>query len=233
MKNLYLASAALALTIAATPAMSQNLVTNGSFESGFSGFTLGNTGGGTAPVVIRYNQTSGYPTGAFGEAIPTDTATSLSPDAVGNFVAYFSSDTANPDSLTQAVNLTSGIIYNVGFDYYVPQNGYNNPFDATLSFLVNGVAVGSALTTGSPTSSTTPGVWRTFNTSFTATSSGSQTLTFQFRGLGTTAADFAIDRVYAVAAVPEPASWALMIGGFGMVGAGLRRRRAKTTVRFA
>ena len=27
-------------------------------------------------------------------------------------------------------------------------------------------------------------------------------------------------------AVPEPASWALMIGGFGMVGAKLRRRRA-------
>ena len=27
-------------------------------------------------------------------------------------------------------------------------------------------------------------------------------------------------------AVPEPASWALMIGGFGLAGAGLRRRRA-------
>jgi hypothetical protein len=30
----------------------------------------------------------------------------------------------------------------------------------------------------------------------------------------------------AVAGVPEPASWALMIGGFGMAGAALRRRRA-------
>ena len=29
----------------------------------------------------------------------------------------------------------------------------------------------------------------------------------------------------AVAGVPEPASWALMIGGFGLAGAGLRRRR--------
>jgi hypothetical protein len=27
--------------------------------------------------------------------------------------------------------------------------------------------------------------------------------------------------------VPEPASWALMIGGFGMAGAMLRRRRAQ------
>jgi hypothetical protein len=32
-------------------------------------------------------------------------------------------------------------------------------------------------------------------------------------------------------AVPEPASWAMMIGGFGMVGAAMRRRR--TAIRFA
>jgi hypothetical protein len=33
-------------------------------------------------------------------------------------------------------------------------------------------------------------------------------------------------------AVPEPASWALMIGGFGFIGAAMRRRRA-VTVRYA
>jgi hypothetical protein len=31
-------------------------------------------------------------------------------------------------------------------------------------------------------------------------------------------------------AVPEPQSWALLIAGFGVVGAGMRRRRAATTV---
>ena len=36
------------------------------------------------------------------------------------------------------------------------------------------------------------------------------------------------------AAVPEPASWALMIGGFGLAGFALRRRSSvRTTVRFA
>ena len=30
------------------------------------------------------------------------------------------------------------------------------------------------------------------------------------------------------AAVPEPASWALMIAGFGLTGAALRRRRYRT-----
>ena len=33
------------------------------------------------------------------------------------------------------------------------------------------------------------------------------------------------NQVFGLAAVPEPASWALMIGGFGMAGAMLRRRR--------
>jgi hypothetical protein len=34
-------------------------------------------------------------------------------------------------------------------------------------------------------------------------------------------------------AVPEPASWALMIGGFGLVGGTMRRRSVKTKVAFA
>ena len=33
--------------------------------------------------------------------------------------------------------------------------------------------------------------------------------------------------------VPEPATWALMILGFGAVGGAMRRRNAKTSVRFA
>ncbi len=34
-------------------------------------------------------------------------------------------------------------------------------------------------------------------------------------------------------AVPEPATWAMMIGGFGMIGASLRNRRRKSAVSFA
>jgi hypothetical protein len=37
----------------------------------------------------------------------------------------------------------------------------------------------------------------------------------------------------ATAAVPEPASWAMMIGGFALAGGALRRRRAGAEVRFA
>jgi hypothetical protein len=37
---------------------------------------------------------------------------------------------------------------------------------------------------------------------------------------------FVDDVSYSVGAVPEPATWALMIGGFGLVGAAARRRKA-------
>jgi len=218
-----LLAAAAAMTVA-TPALAQNVVNNGSFENGLNGWNVTTTGGGTAPVVITYNNSSGYPTGAFGEPIAPDNATSLSPDAVGTHTLYFSSDTASPHSISQLVNLIAGQTYNIGFDYYAPQNGINNPFDATLGFSLGGSQIGSILTAGSP-SGTPARTWLNFGTSFTATQSGPQNLALNFNGGGVTAADFAVDRVYLTAAVPEPATWALMLIGFGGMGIAMRRRR--------
>lgn len=39
--------------------------------------------------------------------------------------------------------------------------------------------------------------------------------------------------VGSIAAVPEPATWAMMIGGFGVIGGGMRARRRNTKVAFA
>lgn len=52
----------------------------------------------------------------------------------------------------------------------------------------------------------------------------------QNRGLGGGGDYFAVDdlSISVAAAVPEPASWALMIAGFGLVGAAMRRRVAAT-----
>ena len=43
--------------------------------------------------------------------------------------------------------------------------------------------------------------------------------------------DFAPNNATVAAAVPEPASWAMMLGGFGLIGGAMRRRR--TLIRFA
>ena len=84
LKTLLLGSAG-ALAMVST-ANASNLIVNGGFESGdFSGFSTGFSGG-TDPVIIAYGQASGYPTGAFGEAVPA-------PPGGGMYGAYFSSDT--------------------------------------------------------------------------------------------------------------------------------------------
>jgi hypothetical protein len=50
-------------------------------------------------------------------------------------------------------------------------------------------------------------------------------------GAGTLVTDFSPDNAMLAAAVPEPASWAMMLIGMGAVGIRLRRRR--TRVAFA
>ncbi len=221
-----------AATILASPALATtNLIADGSFEGGFGVWTQSISGGGTPAVVIAYGQNGAYPTGAFGESIGANSLVSLSPDAVGKSVAYFSSDTADANTLTQYVNVVAGKTYNIGFDYYAPQNGINNPYDATLSFLVDGGVVGDVLTAGSVLG-TPAQTWFNFNTTYLATSTGSVKLDLSFQGLGVTAADFAVDRVYMTAAVPEPSTWAMMIGGLALVGLSMRRSRT-TAVSFA
>ena len=53
---------------------------------------------------------------------------------------------------------------------------------------------------------------------------------FQFDTNQVPAKDIVIDRVY-IAPVAEPGSWAMLIAGLGLVGAGMRRRsRQQATV---
>ncbi|WP_298668262.1 PEPxxWA-CTERM sorting domain-containing protein [uncultured Sphingomonas sp.] len=49
---------------------------------------------------------------------------------------------------------------------------------------------------------------------------------------GDTPHNFLIGGLSVVPSVPEPATWALMILGFGMIGGTLRRRRATTSLRY-
>lgn len=235
MKKTLTITAALAIAVAATPASAAtNLLTNGSFESGLTGWTVSNTGSGTgysAPVVIAYNQASAYPTGAFGEAVPTDNAPGNPGfDAVGSNFLYLSSDVGT-NVISQMVSLVAGTSYTFGFDYYLPNNGYANPNNATLTASLAGVPFASFAL------GTQPAATWLFNSAartFTANTTG--TFALSFAGNGYPAKDVAIDRVFLAqtAAVPEPATWALMLAGFGLIGFAMRRRnKVSTTVRFA
>ncbi len=128
--------------------------------------------------------------------------------------------------------LMSGASYTVKFwlageDFVIP--GAVEQVDV---FMTSGSA--SALQTYSApvSSNTTPfgsgplwDHWSSFNYSFVANAT-SATINFMQTTATRGSGDTGIDNISISGGVPEPTTWALMVGGFGLAGAALRRRRA-------
>jgi hypothetical protein len=235
------ALAAIAATAAAVPATAvTNLIVNGSFETGdFSGFSHTNQPNAFAAVVLDYGSTASYGQGggAFGEAVPVDNAVgSLSPNAAGVHGAYFVADNSVNETISQLTALHPGN-YEVGFDAYLPANGAANLNNATFTGQIIGITVASF--SASQIGATS---WYHFSGVAGVSASGFYETSFVYNSFGSPAKDVVIDRIYAIAtkapstvvipatptaAIPEPATWGLMIAGFVMVGASMRRRNAK------
>ena len=194
--------------VAALPTAADAQVVNGSFEQGAEPGTFITLGAGSTAI-------TGWTVG--GEGV----------DYIGTY--FTASDGARsvdlsgngPGSLTQILSTVTGQLYNVTFD--LAGNGDGQPDTKTATVF----ATGGDTTTFSVAGSDRPDLdFTSFLYSFRATGA-STSLTFA----STTATAFGpvLDNV-AIAAVPEPAAWALMIGGVGLVGGTLRRRRS---VKFA
>lgn len=192
-------------------------------------------------------------------AIPAQAATLFSIDLAGTSVSVGSNPTAcifgNCELDADLATLPSPFSLEVGesrtFDFanIFVDSGFgvgSATLDATLAFLTPG---GSASTGGEASyfrfgGIFTPGVtggsltWNTPVQSVTAGDGSSYTVRFgdltgvQFGSSSVSQVTVTLDSMGA--AVPEPATWAFMILGFGAVGAAMRRRKpVQTTVRFA
>ena len=225
-------------TIVAVPASAgTNLVTNGNFETGYSVSTEFNTGFNAA------SGPTGWTSAAPGFNLYLDPTTATTVDAIsqysseqqrlapsftgaspagGYFVALDGDVNAN-GALSQLLSgLTVGKKYDVSF-YWAATQLSNRSGETTERLDVSfGGTTQSTATITNPSQGFSGWQGETF--SFIA-GAATQTLSFLSVGTPTGLPPMAVLDGVSVTAVPEPATWALMLAGFGMVGFAVRRRR--------
>ena len=203
-RSLSLTAALLTAMIAAAPASAVNLIANGNFEN--TGF------GGTG---------SYYNVGAVGadNAVPGDfgfavTLNNVDIIANGVYTASLANGGAynldlngyDTGAISQTFTTVLGRIYTVSIDY--TQNGGGK----SAAVNVNGSSIGTLVGSGS---------WQNFTTTFVGTGAAT---TFDVTSLVGSSGGVVLDNI-SVAGVPEPASWAMLLTGFGMLGFAMRRRQ--------
>ncbi len=122
------------------------------------------------------------------------------------FSFWYTSSTSASVTVWDGLNGTGNLLGTINLTAQFNQNCSGDPTGQFCNWTNAGVAFG--------------GTAKSINFGGTANQTGYDNITF------------GSDRATG-GAVPEPATWAMMIGGFGMVGGAMRYRRRKTTVSFA
>ena len=144
-------------------------------------------------------------------------ATFALPIGPGTSSADFGNTVAAPGVLADA------------YTFSVPA-GTTNGFVGSIAFgAMLDVTITSVLLDSTPFTQVSSGTLDFFQLDPTAISAGPHTLFVNGSYTGTSGGSYAGTLNYVVGAVPEPATWALMIGGFGLVGGTMRRRKTVAT----
>ncbi|MGH6963687.1 MAG: PEPxxWA-CTERM sorting domain-containing protein [Phenylobacterium sp.] len=249
MKLLSTIAAVAAVAAIGTSANAFELVTNGNFEAttytqntqfgGISGSTYvasqgvtGWTGAGGNALQFYYfggTQTTVNPIERFGDANDVLNATTTNSIAGGNFVGMDGDQGDNvgtpnvQGSISQLINgLVVGEHYTLTFSWAAAQMA--NRLGATteqLHITFGGESRDTAIL-GIPEGGFSG--WQNGSFNFTATSN-SQLLTFLSVGTPSGLPPIALLDGVSLTMVPEPSTWAMMLLGFGGIGAMIRRRR--------
>ncbi len=207
--------AAVAFGAMASGAQAANLVTNGDFEAGNTGF-----GSDYVFHIPTVNQAE--------YSIATD------PNNVHSSFASFGDHTTGSgnmmvvngsDSTTERVWYQNGIAVAQNTTYFF-STWIRSVYDvapAQLDFSINLNGIGTTFTAGAVAEG-----WRQFYATWNSGSATTADIALVNQNTAYSGNDFALDDIVfdtTRPGVPEPASWALMICGFGAAGSMLRRRR--------
>jgi Carbohydrate binding domain len=194
------------------------IVDNGDFSSGLSGWTQ--NGSGTTPGIgITVVTLGGTNTTGYGDNVPDYNGTTNA--------AFFVDDNAS-ENLFRSVALTAGVTYTLSFGLFATQSGAANPFDFSLTS-----SVGNILSETNTNANVLPvGQWNGYSYTFTAPTTTSYTLDFDFISGADPAKDVLLADVN-ISAVPETSTWAMMILGFCGLGLMAYRRKHEGSLRIA
>jgi len=210
------AAGAMALLAAPASALASELVTNGSFEKAPSGNSILPGGDSSISGWTTINEGVEWFTGGTYGTGPAHDG-----DSMVDLAWYTSSGTPG-GGIKQTFATTPGGTYRLSF-YGINANFAGRDGTGVVNALIDGNPLASfSVVRVAPTWGSISD-WQYFSKSFVA--AGAST-TLSFTNTQNAYEHFAvIDSVSVTGGVPEPATWALMIGGFGLTGAALRRRR--------
>jgi hypothetical protein len=240
-KSLLLSLSAIAALSAGAANAATNLVTNGNFtdttngtnkqlassvttasdRTTLTGWTSSNGNDGGYNFVLNSNIANTW-----------DSAIWLKSDNNGyaksaNGGNIFASDSQYyPGTLSQTITgLTAGTQYTLSFDYALAQQV---GFDGANSNNYWQVGFGNSTQNSNALGIASGGFsgWNTSTMTFTA-SGASQVLSFLAQGSPGAPPFLLLDSVSLAAAVPEPSTWGMLLGGMGLMGVMARRRAAK------
>jgi hypothetical protein len=224
--TLMLSAAALA---AAPATAATNLVVNGDFEAGNSGFNSGYSYVGTPGDFAMYSEGT-YTVGESARDYHNLWADFGAFEGDLFFIANGSTGNDLPAWQQTLTGLTVGASYT--FSAYAVNVCCNADFGGPNAnpFIVAVRTDGGTETIATSGAVTGTGQWLQFSGTFIATATTANLSIFNDNNQAS-GNDYGLDLI-SVTAVPEPATWAMMVGGFGVIGAAARRR-ARASVTFA
>jgi len=225
---------AAAFTLSAFSAQAQEVLTNGNFESGLAGWTSYTTANGT---IAELPSLPGAPAPQSASVASFNVTGSGASKALflnaGKYLPPYGSGPQEGGGVSQMFTLTTAGLASFSADVAAQFNSMSGSFGLGLvSVLIDGVVMDSYEFPGVASGPATLRSTLEFTTNLSA---GTHTISLQATrlfapGRGVTAQYFD-NASLVVTAVPEPAAWGMLIGGFGLVGAAMRRRG--TNIRFA
>jgi hypothetical protein len=221
---------AAVLTFSAASANAQEALINGNFDSGLTGWTSYTTPNGT---IAELPSTPGAPAPQSASTVSFNVDGSGASSALflnaGKYEGPYGFGSQEGGGVSQMFTTTTAGLATFSADVAAQFNsGSGSGGLGLVSVLLDGVVMASYEFPGIVQG---PGTLRSALDFTTLLSAGQHTISLQATrlfapGRGVTSQYF--DNVSLdVSPVPEPAAWAMMIGGFGLAGAAMRRRVSK------